>query len=224
MTIGYVNAAQVNYTTVNGAGGEQLNFGLTEYTQASQPVASQSSNAVLASSATVQPDNTLQALVTNAIASASSFTQATDSLVIQAVSAIGSSADFNQDAYGFDSATVAAIASMLEQMQQDDVLFAEGEVESIKAVLDVIQQAQTLSSSAIAIAGASSELSQVDQEAAGLGSAAIAAATSQQELDDLLDSIFKQLLIRKALGSNVDRHGQGSTISPRAGGNRVTVH
>lgn len=224
MSVGFVNASQVNYTSVNGVNGERLNFAALFANQADQQPNALASNAVLASSATVQQTQTFVSAARAAIAAASSFTQATQTLVAQAVAAVGSTLAQSQVGQGFSGATVAAVAALLDEMEQDDDLFAEGEVDEIKAVLVAIQQAQTLVATATVAVGVSLTQQEAFDDGQSAGVSTIAAATAAQELDDLLDSIFKQLLIRKALGSGIDRHAQGSTITPRAGGNRVTVH
>lgn len=224
MSVGFVNGSQVNYTSVNGVNGERLNFAALFANQADQQPNASASNAVLASSATVQQSQAFLSAASAAIAAASAFTQATQTLVAQAVAAVGSTFTQSQAGQGFSGATVAAVAALLDEMQQDDSLFAEGEVESIKASLVAIQQAQTLLATATVAAGATLNQQAAFDVGQAAGVSAIAAATTAQELDDLLDSMFKQLLIRKALGSGIDRHAQGSAITPRAGGNRVTVH
>lgn len=224
MSVGFVNASQVNYTSVNGVNGERLNFAGLFANQADQQPNASASNAVLASSATVQQSQTFLSAASAAIAAASAFTQATQTLVAQAVAAVGSTLAQSQVGQGFSGATVAAVSALLSKMEQDDDLFAQGELDAIKAVLVAIQQAQTLIATAtVAVRGTSTQQEALDA-GQGAGVSAIAAATTTQELNDLLDSMFKQLLIRKALGSGIDRHAQGSTITPRAGGNRVTVH
>ena len=224
MSVGFVNASQVNYTSVNGVNGERLNFAALFFNQADQQPNASASNAVLASSATVQQSQTFLSAARAAIAAASAFTQATQTLVAQAVAAVGSTFTQSQAGQGFSGATVAAVSALLDEMEQGNDLLAEGEVESIKAVLVAIQQSQTLMATATATVGASLNQQEAFDAGQAAGVSAITATTTAQELDDLLDSIFKQLLIRKALGSGIDRHAQGSTITPRAGGNRVTVH
>ncbi|WP_275272293.1 hypothetical protein [Limnobacter sp. P1] len=224
MSVGFVNGSQVNYTSVNGVNGERLNFAALFANQADQQPNASASNAVLASSATVQQSQTFLSAASAAIASASAFTQATQTLVAQAVAAVGSTFTQSQAVQGFSGTTVAAVAALLNELEQDDDLFAQGELDAIKAVLVAIQQAQTLMATATATVGASLNQQEALDVGQAAGVSAIAAATTAQELDDLLDSIFKQLLIRKALGSGIDRHAQGSAITPRAGGNRVTVH
>lgn len=224
MSVGFVNGSQVNYTSVNGVNGERLNFAALFANQADQQPNASASNAVLASSATVQQTQTFVGAARAAIAAASSFTQATQTLVAQAVAAVGSSLAQSQAGQGFSGATLAAVAALLSEMEQDDDLLAEGEVEAIKATLIAVQQAQTLMATATATVGASLNQQEALDAGQAAGVSAITATTTAQEMDDLLDSIFKQLLIRKALGSDLDRHTQGSAITPRAGGNRVTVH
>lgn len=224
MSVGFVNASQVNYTTVNGGGGEQLNFAALFASQTNQQPNASASNAVLASSATVQQSQTLSSAVRAAIAAAGAFTQATQALVAQAVAAVGSTFTQSQAGQGFSGTTVAAVAALLDEMEQDNTLISQAEVEALKATLIAVQQAQTLMATATVSVGVSLAQQEALDAGQSAGVSAIAAVTTAQELDDLLDSMFKQLLIRKALGSGVDRHAQGSTITPLAGGNRVTVH
>lgn len=224
MSVGFVNASQVNYTSVNGVNGERLNFAALFFNQADQQPNASASNAVLASSATVQQTQTFVSAARAAIAAASSFTQATQTLVAQAVAAVGSTFTQSQAGQGFSGATVAAVAALLDEMEQDDTLISQAEVEALKATLIAVQRAQTLMATATVAVGVSLTKQEALDAGQSAGVSAIVAATTAQELNDLLDSMFKQLLIRKALGSGIDRHAQGSAITPRAGGNRVTVH
>lgn len=88
MSIGYVNGAQVNYLMVDGAGGEQINFGLLERFQDNQTQASAASNAVVSASATVQPDNALTAMANASVASILTKNQASEQSLSAGQSAI----------------------------------------------------------------------------------------------------------------------------------------
>lgn len=222
--IGYLNGAQVNYTTVNGGGGDSFNAGYVVQTQQPQTL---SADATVLADATVsytQADNALSAAAVALIEASAAYSQELQTLAAAAANRVASNFSQTQAQQDASADLVAAIAAMLDRLQDPNTVISEAEAEAIKAAVDYLQDSNMVSATATVLTQASADVIGANQTTSTQVVVGILSSAEVQQLSDMLTAVMSQFLIRKPLGSAATAHGQGSPITPRQSGSNVTVH
>lgn len=222
--LGTINGAHLNQFAVNSNSVFGLSFAELVFTQADATISAAGVSALNGAATYTEAAHVMAAAAVNALAAACAFTHAAHTLSGAGAAAVGSSLTTTNDTHGISGISTGAIEALLSAIAAGDTLESVAEAESIKAVLDFIQQAQTLSAAGTVLGGASLNALLADQVGAGSGTLAIAGTAPIQELDDLLAAAFKQILTRTALGADVLPHASGNRLTPHGRGNSVTVH
>jgi len=222
--LGTINGAYLTRFAVNANRVAGLSFGDLNVTQADATIGAVGVSALNGAATYTEAAHVMAAAAVNALAAACAFTHAAHTLSGAGAAAVGSSLTTTNDTHGISGISTGAIEALLSAIAAGDTLESVAETGPIKALLDFIQQAQTLSAAGTVLGGASLNALMANQVGAGSGTLAIAGAGAIQELDDLLAAAFKQILTRTALGADVLPHASGNRLTPHGRGNSVTVH
>lgn len=222
--LGTINGAYLTRFAVNANRVAGLAFGDLNITQADATISAAGVSALNGAATYTEAAHVMAAAAVNALAAACAFTHAAHTLSGAGAAAVGSSLTTTNDTHGISGISTGAIEALLSAIAAGDTLESVAETGPIKALLDFIQQAQTLSAAGTVLGGASLNALMANQVGAGSGTLAIAGAGAIQELDDLLAAAFKQILTRTALGADVLPHASGNRLTPHGRGNSVTVH
>lgn len=221
--LGAINGNPLNLAPLNSEGAVPIRVGDLVITQASATTASAGVVSLNAAAALVHAAHALEAAATNAMNAANGYNQAAQILAAAAAAAVGSSLASDNAAQGFGADSTGAIAALLDALAGSDTLESSAEAEAIKAVLDMVQQAQTLAAAGTVSTLANAGLTVFDQAAAGTGAAAVASMAQLQDGNDTMASLLRMLLAHR-LGGSVDAHDIGGQLTARPAGSGLSAY
>lgn len=221
--IGTINGAYLNRFAVNANLVSGLSFADAVFTQANATTSAAGVTATAAAATMTEAAYTLSAAAANALAAAAAWTEAAHALSAAATAAIGSSLSATNDAQGFGGASTGAVAALLSAIAAGDTLEAVAEAEAIKAVLDFIQQAQTLTAAGTVATGADLDALTADQAGNLSGIASIGALMTAANDADTLAALLR-MLARHSAGVDVVPHGHAGALTPHTSGSGLTPH